>query len=106
MRYIAERYIQELEKPAAKLPTLAEIRVFFVKHRLAFVMGMFSFAMYSLLYFYNTNLTHIAQQTHAGHKGLFFVPIVVALVFSWVHGSFTSRFWDMLGIKAKTKLAS
>lgn len=101
MRNIAERYIRELEKPAAKPPTLAEIREFYAKYRLAFAMGLMSIGLYSLLYLYNGSLTHIAQDTHAGHKTLFFVPIVVALVFSWVHGSFTSRFWDMLGIKAK-----
>ena len=105
MRNIAERYIQELEKPAAELPTLADIRNFFINHRRAFAMGALSVTLYSLLYLYNTSLTHIAQDTHAGQKTLFFMPIIVALVFSWVHGSFTSRFWDMLGVKAKTQAA-
>jgi len=80
---------------------LVEIRDFFIKHRFAFVLGVVSVAMYSLLYLFSVNLTDIAQQTHAGHKTLFFLPIVIALIFSGVHGSFTSRFWDMLGIKAK-----
>ena len=105
MRYIAERYINDLEKPAAELPSLADIRAFFVKHHFAFGLGLVSMCMYGLLYEFSANLTHIAQQTHAGHKGLFFVPIVIALLFSWVHGSFTSRFWDMLGVKAKTQTA-
>jgi len=105
MRYIAEHYINELEKPAEKLPSLAEIRGFFVKHRFAFALGLVSLFMYGMLYEFSTNLTHIAQETHAGHKGLFFVPIIIALLFSAVHGSFTSRFWDMLGVKAKTQAA-
>lgn len=105
MRYIAERYIKELEQPAKPLPKLADLLNFFAKHRTAFVLGLTSLFMYGMLYEFSNNLTHIAQDTHAGHKTLFFVPIVIALVFSLVHGTFTSHFWDMLGIKAKPKAA-
>lgn len=31
----------------------------------------------------------------------FLVPVLIAFVFSFVHGSFTGRFWDALGVKAK-----
>ena len=105
MRRIAEKHIEALEKPAAKLPRLSDILVFFKRHQFAFIFGLTSLFMYGMLYEFSASLTHIAQETHAGHKTLFFVPIVIALVFSLVHGSFTSHFWDSLGIKAKSKAA-
>ena len=72
------------------------------KYRCAAGFGVISIALYAFLYFYNTDLTHIAQATHDGEKTWFFVPIVIALVFSLIHGSFTSHFWDALGVKAKS----
>lgn len=44
----------------------------------------------------------LAQSTRRGDKRLFFVPIGIALLFSFVHGAFTGRFWDVLGLKART----
>ena len=105
MRYIAEKYINEMEKSAEPQPGLAELRDFIIRHRFAFMFGLASLFLYGMLYEFSSNLTHIAQDTHAGHKTLFFVPIVIALVFSVIHGSFTSHFWDSLGVKAKPKAA-
>lgn len=34
-------------------------------------------------------------------KGYFVVPVAIAFVFSLAHGTFTSAFWDLLGVKAK-----
>lgn len=31
------------------------------------------------------------------------IPVGAALVISYVHGAFTGRFWDALGIRAKQK---
>ena len=104
MHYIAEKYLQELEKPATPLPTLGDIVNWFKKVRCTLIFGGLSVALYSLLYIFNVDLTQIAQATHEGHKTWFLVPIVVALVFSLVHGKFTAHFWDALGIQArKTK---
>ena len=65
----------------------------------AIALGALSGVMYASLYSYSPELTSMALATHAGDKTMFFVPIVIALVFSLVHGSFTSQFWDVLGIK-------
>lgn len=101
MRYIADKYIDEAAKPAEPLPTPRNIFNWFKKARYALFFGMLSVVLYTLLYIFNFDLTQIAQVTHEGDKTLFFVPIVIALVFSLVHGSFTSHFWDVLGVQAK-----
>lgn len=104
MKSIANRYINELEKTPAQLAE--ENRRFFrslQKHSKAIIFGVLSIVLYTFLYEYSGTLIEIAQETHAGHKTLFFVPIVIAFVFSVVHGSFTSHFWDSLGVKAKSK---
>lgn len=103
MRYIANKYIDEAAKPAEPLPKPSDILNWLKKARYALLFGVLSVALYTFLYLYNIDLTHIAQATHEGDKTLFFVPIVIALVFSLVHGTFTSHFWDVLGIKAKKK---
>ena len=101
MRYLANKYIDEAAKPAEPLPTPRDIINWFKKARCALIFGALSVALYSLLYVFNIDLIHIAQTTHEGNKTWFFLPIVIALVFSLVHGSFTSHFWDVLGIQAK-----
>lgn len=103
MRYIAEKYLKEVSKPAEPLPTARDIAAAFKKYRLAVLFGALSITLYSLLYIFNVDLIEMAQQTHHGKKALFFVPIVIALIFSLVHGSFTAYFWDVLGIKPKNK---
>jgi hypothetical protein len=65
------------------------------------VLGTASISLYVLLKLFSPELVQLAQATHAGSKDLFFVPILLALVFSFVHGAFTSHFWDVLGVKAK-----
>ena len=101
MRTIANRYIDEIQRPPTPLPTIKEMRQAVINARYVLFFFFFCIAMYSLLYFFSQDLIDIAQRAHQGHKTLFFIPIVVALVFSLVHGSFTSHFWEVLGIKAK-----
>ncbi len=31
----------------------------------------------------------------------FLIPVGIAFLFSYIHGSFTDHFWDVLGIKAR-----
>lgn len=61
-----------------------------------------SVALYALLFWFDEELLELAQSTRRGDKRLFFVPIGIALLFSFVHGAFTGRFWDVLGLKART----
>ena len=100
MQKIAEAHLYALEHPA-KLPTRADIIRAIRKYWLVFSFGLLSVILYSLLYYFSADLTNIAQATHAGHKAMFFVPIVLALVFSMIHGAFTAHFWDVLGVKPK-----
>lgn len=105
MKSIANRYIQELEATPPQLPKISKLFTLLVsglrKYAPVIGLGMLSAALYAMLYIYNLDLTEMAQSTHAGHKGLFFLPIIIALVFSFIHGTFTSHFWDVLGVKAK-----
>lgn len=105
MKSIAKRYIQELEATPAQLPEISELFTLLVsglkKYALVVGLGLLSVALYTMLYIFNLELIEMAQSTHAGHKGLFFLPIFIALVFSFIHGTFTSHFWDVLGVKAK-----
>ncbi len=63
--------------------------------------GAFSGALYYLLYYFNGDLRQIAEMTNQGDKTYFLVPIGIAFVFSVVHGLFTDRFWEALGVRAK-----
>lgn len=71
--------------------------------RLAVVLalGLASSTLYMLLFEYADTLTALSVETRAGAKRYAFVPIIIALVFSAVHGAFTARFWDLLGLKAR-----
>lgn len=61
------------------------------------IFGAASVFFYFLLYLYETPLLD-----WAGRGGWYFlVPVVIAFAFSFVHGNFTSRFWDLLGVRAK-----
>ena len=64
---------------------------------LALVFGALSFTLYALLYAFEDTLVDF------GHRGgwYFLVPVLIAFVLSYVHGSFTAHFWDFLGIKTK-----
>ncbi len=59
--------------------------------------GLISLALYFLLYFFEDSI--LAFTTRGGWY--FVAPVVIAFVFSYVHGNFTAYFWDILGIKAK-----
>ncbi|MBF0140386.1 MAG: hypothetical protein HQL74_08910 [Magnetococcales bacterium] len=65
------------------------------------LLGIISATLYLLLYLYSDILTNIATMIRQGHKGYVVIPIGIALIFSFVHGAFTGRFWDLLGLKAK-----
>ena len=59
--------------------------------------GVVSLSLYFLLYFFEDE---ILEFTSRGHW-YFIAPVIIAFIFSFAHGNFTSYFWDSLGIKAK-----
>ena len=60
------------------------------------LLGVLSLTLYVMLFSYE-------EAVLAASTDSFLVPIAIAFVFSFVHGAFTSGFWDMLGFKAKTR---
>ena len=62
------------------------------------VFGATSLVLYALLYIFEEELLH-----HSSKGDWFFIiPVAIAFLFSFIHGSFTHHFWDALGIKAKS----
>lgn len=60
--------------------------------------GVGSIILYFSLFIYAKDVMQYSAQ-----GGWYFViPVVIAFVFSYIHGNFTSYFWDALGIKAKS----
>ncbi len=56
--------------------------------------------LYFLLFYFED--TVLGWSNGFKEDGWFFsMPIVIALVFSVVHGAFTGHFWRLLGIRAK-----
>lgn len=102
MRRIADTYIEQInQKNATAAEIVADAKGFVARFGLAIVLGLFSTAIYILLYKYSGDIRGLAMETATGHKTWFFVPILIALVFSFIHGTFTAHFWDSLGLKAK-----
>ena len=60
--------------------------------------GAVSVALYYLLYLFNSDILALSKEG----RWNFVVPMIIAFVFSIVHGNFTGQFWDLFGIKAKT----
>jgi len=64
-------------------------------------LGLLSGALFTLLILSDQFLVELTVATRAGEKSYALVPIIIALVFSFVHGAFTGRFWDALGLRAR-----
>lgn len=63
--------------------------------------GIISAIAYTLLYIYSDDLVNASQLVQKGEKIYFLIPIALAFVFSYIHGTLTDRFWSALGLKAK-----
>lgn len=59
--------------------------------------GLASAAMYGALYAFERPL--LAMTAEGGYS--LFLVVAIAFAFSVVHGAFTGRFWDDLGLKAR-----
>lgn len=104
MRSIMENQLNDMSRgPAKTAEVIRPFRKFFRKYFIVLLMGAASIGLYATMYFFNADLEALVKETLSGNKSLFFVPILIAFVFSFIHGAFTSKFWDVLGIKAKKK---
>ena len=68
----------------------------------AAVFGVLSIVLYALLFIYEEPI--IANFARGGFFA--FLPIAVAFLISYVHGSFTGSFWSVLGIEASKRRTS
>lgn len=66
--------------------------------RQTLIYGAISVTLYVLLYLFEERILELSKVG----RWNFVVPMVIAFIFSIVHGNFTGQFWDMFGIKAKT----
>ena len=82
---------------ASQRPTGGKARALVI----TLLLGAASAGLYVLLYLYSDILVELAVRTRQGEKLLALVPLAVALVFSFVHGAFTGRFWELLGLQAR-----
>jgi len=69
--------------------------------RIVLILGAASAMLYLALFLFSDTLIAWAAATRNGHKIYALVPVAIAMVFSFVHGAFTARFWDALGLRAK-----
>ena len=63
------------------------------------VTGFVSIALYAALLLHQDEVN--ATFAKAGAYAV--LPIVTAFLFSWIHGTFTGRFWTVLGVEASKK---
>ncbi|MDA8215882.1 MAG: hypothetical protein M0Z64_11505 [Nitrospiraceae bacterium] len=63
------------------------------------IMGIVSIALYAAML-----LNQDIINDYLGSGGLYAVlPIAIAFIFSFVHGSFTGDFWTVMGVEAAKK---
>ncbi len=64
------------------------------------LLGAISAVLYFLLYTFEDRILE-RSRGFAVDGWYFLLPILIALIFSAVHGVFTSHFWELWGIRAK-----
>ena len=102
MRNISTRYVHGVDvnqPPAGRAPAVPAAG----RAGIVVALGAASVLLYALLFWYSDSLTAIAQAARQGEKLYAIVPIAIALVFSLVHGTFTARFWDSLGLRPRNQ---
>lgn len=63
----------------------------------AVLFGAASLVLYLCLFFFERDI--LALSALGGWH--FLIPVGIAFVFSFAHGTFTGHFWDALGVRAK-----
>jgi len=64
------------------------------------LLGAISAVLYFLLFYFEDRILELSRG-YAVDGWYFLGPILIALIFSAVHGVFTNNFWELLGIRAK-----
>ncbi|CAK0756106.1 conserved hypothetical protein [Gammaproteobacteria bacterium] len=59
--------------------------------------GLATVSLYALMFVSEERILTLTAQG----GWYFMIPITIAFIFSFAHGTFTAQFWDVLGIKAK-----
>lgn len=75
------------------------------KWKVTLALGVLSASLYMLMFKFSPALIHLSEMTRQGDKLGAIIPIAIAFVFSYVHGSFTAQFWSSLGLKPREQLA-
>jgi hypothetical protein len=68
------------------------------------IFGLLSAVLYFFLFKYQAEIVHFAELTRQGVKIDFAIPVLIALIFSFAHGGFTTYLWQSLGLKSKNDL--
>lgn len=89
---------QVVEQPAKKSAGLPPQKK--ASRASAILFGTLSLILYVLLLSNGDLFVTWAQATKHDHKSFFIIPVIVAFIFSYVHGSFTGYFWESLGLRA------
>ena len=100
-RQIAERALADQLRPGMTRAELKALAQRVLRMRMTIMLGGMTTFLYTLLYIFSADLIRLAQYTHQGHHYYFYVPVLIAFVFSFVHGAFTSHFWDIMGVKPR-----
>ena len=66
-----------------------------------FLFGFSSIVLYTLLFLYSQEILVISSRTDGAY---FLLPVVIVLVFSFVHSGFTNYFWRAIGVRSKMAL--
>ena len=61
------------------------------------IFGSITAILYFLLFYFERPILELVSQG----RWHFLIPVAIAFTFSFFHGQFTSRFWDIFNIKAK-----
>ncbi|MBI4697459.1 MAG: hypothetical protein HY758_00685 [Nitrospirae bacterium] len=78
---------------------MAESKVRKKPYSKAIFMGIISIALYAALLMNQDTLNQ-----YFGRGGMYaFLPISVAFIFSYIHGTFTGSFWTVMGVEASKK---
>lgn len=66
------------------------------------LLGISSAVLYFLLFYFEDTVLGWSKGFKK-ERWFFIAPIVIAFVFSAVHGAFTGHFWELLGIRGKER---